>query len=81
MAASESPASAADDSEQYSSEVKKKLDDLDDFKFDDNDEHYRASPVCQLMHCRTAAVICGIMEVILLTFVTLAFFSKFTQFT
>uniref|UniRef100_A0A915PV06 Uncharacterized protein n=1 Tax=Setaria digitata TaxID=48799 RepID=A0A915PV06_9BILA len=43
------------------------------FVYDKDDEFYMAPPVCYLMHYRDAAVLCGIIEILLLVVAILAF--------
>ncbi|VDK67450.1 unnamed protein product [Onchocerca ochengi] len=46
------------------------------FVYDKDDEFYLAPAVCHLMHYRNAAVLCGILEIILLILAVFAFLSK-----
>ncbi|KAI1728243.1 hypothetical protein DdX_00408 [Ditylenchus destructor] len=47
------------------------------FHFDPNDDFYLAPPMCQLMHYRHAAVVVGILEVLLLSAGTFAFMNLY----
>lgn len=46
------------------------------FIYDENDSFYFAPAMCKLLHYRTAAILCGLIEVAILALTVLVFFSK-----
>uniref|UniRef100_A0A914S0I3 MARVEL domain-containing protein n=1 Tax=Parascaris equorum TaxID=6256 RepID=A0A914S0I3_PAREQ len=48
------------------------------FVYDEKDTFYFPPSICRLLHYRSAAILCGLVEVALLALTVLAFFSTFS---